>query len=127
MLYRNLRKYLDRPVNRVGVLYRKVLKSYVDQQIEFAEMERIETIAIELKKTPTARDIRDGLRQLREVYQVDAIWVLNDSAMFLEPDIIAKGWIEGLSTEPLPVVVGVPNLVQVGNRLGNRRQRSAAV
>ncbi len=112
-VFRNLRTFLDQPVRKIGVLYRKVvLESYIREQMKFAAMEQFETIPIDVGKTPTPADIRRALTELRDYNQVDAIWVLNDNALFASSDLIAQGWLAELNKKPLPVVVGVTNLVQ---------------
>ncbi len=118
-IFVNLRSFLDRPVNKIGVIYRPQLKNYLEQQMKFAAVEKFETIPIEVRKKPTSRDIRKALRKLYQDHKVDAIWVLNDNALLMGEDLIPGGWLKELHRKPMPIVVGVKSLVHKGVQFGS--------
>lgn len=105
----NLRALLGTKLVRVGVLHRPSFRSFVQEQRQRAAAEGFEVVGVELE-SETRGAIRRGLDRLRDEERVDAIWVLNDNAL-LEKDLIARGWLEGLRDNKIPVVVNVASLV----------------
>jgi hypothetical protein len=114
----NLRSFIYRPVQRVGVLYRPLFKSYIKKQRELAAVEQVELVPVEVSTDPGPYEIRGALDDLIKKDRVDAIWVLNDNAL-LEPELIAKGWLKILHKHPTAVVVGVGSLVDTRLHFGS--------
>jgi hypothetical protein len=105
----NLRALLGRPLAKVGVLNRPSFNTFLAEQRRLAEAEGFQVVNVELE-SETRGAIRRGLDRLREDEAVDAIWVLNDNAL-LERELIARGWLEGLRDNKVPVVVNVGSLL----------------
>lgn len=105
-----LRQMSERPLHRVGVIYRPALEEFVKEQIELSRLEKVELIGMPLDGSPGARRIRLSLRKLVMQEDVDAIWVLNDNAL-LTPSAIRDGWMPEIKRSNLPVLVGVSSLV----------------
>lgn len=105
----NLRALLGTKLVRVGVLHRPSFRGFLDEQRRLAAGEGFEIVGVELA-SETRGAIRRGLERLRSEDRVDAIWVLNDNAL-LDKELIARGWLEGLRDNKLPVVVNVASLV----------------
>jgi hypothetical protein len=114
----NLRTFVYRPIQRVGVLHRKMFRAYVERQARLARLEQIQLIPLEVSRTPGSREIRKGLDRLIRQEQVDALWVLNDNVL-LKPELIAKGWLPALHKNPIAVVVGVGSLVDARLHFGS--------
>ena len=95
-----LRGLLDRPVKRVGVLYRDRLSSF-EKQKRLAAKEKFELGNGQGSRKLDSQDIRKGVKALVDQHKVDTIWVLNDNAL-LRPNLIMKGW------QPAFVRSGVP-------------------
>lgn len=106
----NLRSLLDRPVHRIGVLHRRGFESYIAQQRGLAAAEGFEIVGRTLEEGNEQNAVKRGLRKLLDYDRVDALWVLNDSAL-LSPMLVARGWLPVLRHGHVPVLVGVPSLV----------------
>ncbi len=105
-----LRQLSERPVEKVGVLYRPAFATFVGSQAELAEMERVHMVGRSLEGDIGPRRIRLALRELLQKEKVDALWVLNDNAL-LEPENIRDGWIPEARKSEVPIIVGVSSLV----------------
>lgn len=114
----NLRTFVHRPIQRVGVLHRQLFGAYVERQARLARLEQIQLVSIEMSRSPGPREIRRGLDRLIRKERVDALWVLNDNVL-LKPELIAKGWLETLHENPIAVVVGVGSLVDARLHFGS--------
>lgn len=114
----NLRTFVYRPIQRVGVLHRQLFQTYVEQQARLASQEQIQLVPLEVSRSPGPHEIRKGLDRLINDEQVDALWVLNDN-MLLKPELIAKGWLKILHKNPIAVVVGVGSLVDARLHFGS--------
>jgi hypothetical protein len=114
----NLRTFVYRPIQRVGVLYRHLFQAYVERQARLASQEQIQLVPIEVSRSPGPHEIRKALDRLIHDEQVDALWVLNDN-MLLKPELIAKGWLKILHNNPIAVVVGVGSLVDARLHFGS--------
>jgi hypothetical protein len=106
----NLRSFIHRPVQRVGVIYRPLFSEYIKKQRDLAAVEQVEIVAVEVSDEPGPWELRGALDKLTRRENVDAIWVLNDNVL-LEPELIAKAWLKVLHKHPVAVVVGVSSLV----------------
>jgi hypothetical protein len=114
----NLRSIINTPVRRVGVVYRPVFREFVDRQKELAAKEQIELIAVEVGKEVTAQELRDALHGLGEKSKVDAIWMLNDNGLIRDGQFVDETWRQALRDAKLPLIVGLPNLVDPQSPLG---------
>ena len=106
-----LRVVTEKPIKKVGVIYRKWMKDFVETNKRYCEAEGIELVAMEIgnKEKNFASVVKKKLKALKKA-KVDALWVLNDNAL-LNPTVIVKGWQAGLENSKLPVIVGVEKLV----------------
>lgn len=114
----NLRSFVYRPIQRVGVLHRALFRTYVEQQARLARLEQVQLVPLEMSRSPGPHEIRKGLDRLIHDEQVDAVWVLNDNVL-LKPELIAKGWLKVLHKNPIAVVVGVGTLVDARLHFGS--------
>jgi putative ABC transport system substrate-binding protein len=100
---------LGKAVGRVGVVHRRALSSYVNEQRELALVERIEFVTEELDDDFETTDLKAALVRLRRA-EVDVLWLPNDNAL-LTRRLVSTAWLPYLERLRLPVVVGVPSLV----------------
>jgi len=114
----NLRAILGRPIHRVGVVYRPVFKRFVSRQQGLAEREHISIVGRELPADFTADDLREALRSLTVEDRVDALWMLNDNLLLRDAQFLDDAWRVELQAAKVPLVVGVPNLVDPTSPLG---------
>jgi hypothetical protein len=114
----NLRTFVYRPIQRVGVLHRELFRTYVEQQARLASLEQVQLVPVEMSPSPGPHEIRRALDRLIREERVDALWVLNDNVL-LKPELIAKGWLKILHKDPIAVVVGVGSLVDTRLHFGS--------
>ena len=107
---------LGKPVNRVGVVYRKALAHYVRAQEGLAKVESISFVEEELPEQFEARDLKAALVRMKRA-GVDALWLPNDNGL-LTRLLVAKVWLPYLERLQLPVIVGVPSLVRADYAFG---------
>ncbi|MEO8182973.1 MAG: hypothetical protein ABI895_29425 [Deltaproteobacteria bacterium] len=107
---------LGKPVNRVGVVYRKALAHYVGAQESLAKVESISFLTEELPEDFEARDLKAALVRMKRA-GVDVLWLPNDNGL-LTRLLVAKVWLPYLERLQLPVVVGVPSLVRADYAFG---------
>lgn len=107
---------LGKPVNRVGVIYRKALAPYVHAQEQLARVERISFHSEELPEGFEMRDLKAALIRTKQ-NGVDVLWLPNDNQL-LSRQLVAKAWLPYLDRLELPVIVGVPSLVRADHAFG---------
>jgi hypothetical protein len=107
---------LGKPVNRVGVIYRKALESHVRAQAELARVERISFYTEELSEGFAMHDLKAALIRTKE-QKVDVLWLPNDNEL-LTRQLVTKVWLPYLDRLELPVIVGVPSLVRADHSFG---------
>jgi putative ABC transport system substrate-binding protein len=114
----NLRAVIDAPVRRVGVIYRPLLRKFVERQRRLAAREHIELVAVAVPTDVTAEGLRDALAQLIRGRKIDAIWMLNDNALVRDAQFLDDAWRAELREAKVPLVVGAANLVDPASPLG---------
>jgi putative ABC transport system substrate-binding protein len=120
--FRSLRAVILAPVRKVGVVYRPGFKEYIDKQKELAATEQIELVAVEVAKDISASDLKDVIVALAP--KVDALWMLNDNGLIRDGRFLDDSWraaLQKVTTEQnlkLPLIVGLPNLVDPVSPLG---------
>ena len=116
----NIRQISQRPIQKVGVLYREEFSDFIETQTKLAAPEQFELVTRKVREGSTIRDIRLGLRQLIRDEDVDALWVLNDNVLLTERTLV-KGWLPetGRYLSELPVIVGVELLASAKLRFGS--------
>jgi hypothetical protein len=107
----NLRSVIRAPIARVGVVYRPAFGKFVAHQTALAAKEHVDLVSVSVPNDVTADELRDALHDLAEKSKVDAIWMLNDDALVRSPEFVDDAWRVELSEARLPLIVGVPNLV----------------
>ncbi|HEX6276183.1 MAG TPA: hypothetical protein VFZ53_24245 [Polyangiaceae bacterium] len=105
----NLRTFISRPIERVGVVHRSAFAGHVKHQAALARVEKLELVAAAVPDDATPRELASALSSLLGS-NVDALWVLNDNAL-LTPEHIRLGWLPLLAKDAVPTIVGIPSLV----------------
>lgn len=108
----NLRSVIRAPIGRVGVIYRPAFQKFVARQSALAAKEHIALVSVSVPNDVTATELREALRDLAETSKVDAVWLLNDNALVRTPDLVDEAWRAELSAAKVPLIAGVPNLVE---------------
>jgi hypothetical protein len=114
----NLRTIIRAPVRRVGVIYRPALRKFVERQKGPAAMEHIEIVPAAVPTDVTPEGLRDALEKLVRDQRVDAVWMLNDSALVRDSQFRDDAWRAELGEAKVPLIVGVANLVNPASPLG---------
>jgi hypothetical protein len=116
--FRNLRSIINSPVRKVGVVYRPVFREFIERQKELAATEQVELVAVEVGKEVTADDLRAAIIALAEKNKVDALWMINDNGLIRDGRFLDETWRPALRAVKLPLIVGLPNLVDPLSPLG---------
>ena len=112
----NLRKLITGRIERVGVVVRGPLRSFVAEQAALAARERITVFPEEVGLDPNASELKRALRRVKQ--QAEALWILNDDRL-LTPRLMADGWLPGLNERPwVASIVGARSLVSAAQSFG---------
>jgi ABC-type uncharacterized transport system substrate-binding protein len=112
----SLRRILDTPVERVGVVYHPTLEAFVRREAALAKREQITVVSTPLDPEPNVAHIKSAIRDAKRT--ADALWVLNDDRV-LTPQLIADGWLPGLNERPWrPTLVCASSLVSAQRSFG---------
>jgi putative ABC transport system substrate-binding protein len=114
----DLRSVIKAPVRRVGVIYRPSFRQFIIRQRELAEKEQIELVTLEVGEGVYADRLRSSLHVLLVGQHVDALWMINDNELIKSSEYLDQTWRAELRHVRVPVVVGVPNLVNPRSPLG---------
>jgi hypothetical protein len=114
----HLRSVIGTPVNRVGVIYRPPFRAFVQRQTVLAAKEHVQLISVSVPNDVTAAGLREALHTLASKSKVDAVWMLNDNGLVRDAEFVDDTWRSELSDTKMPLIVGVPNLVEPSSPLG---------
>lgn len=114
----SVRDILSKDFKRVGVIYRELMKDFVDENKRFAEAEGIELVGLELPNSDPNRikNLKFGLDTLLSD-DIDALWIVNDNNL-LNGKTLSGVWIPVLKTKSIPVIVGLESLLSEKLGLG---------
>jgi hypothetical protein len=115
--FAKLRAIVERPLRRVGIVYRRPFSDFIEKERRLAQPEEIEIVGAELDAGPTDTELSAALRGLLTRSSLDALWVLNDNVL-LTQDRISSVWRPALEREHLPVIVGTPALLKSDHPVG---------
>lgn len=115
----HLRSVIRAPVKRVGVVYRPSFRQFIARQQELTDREQIQLVPIEVGKGVYADRLRSSLHALISEWKVDALWMLNDNELIKSTEYLDQTWRAELRKAHVPLVVGVPNLVNPRTRFGS--------
>jgi putative ABC transport system substrate-binding protein len=114
----NLRMVVTQPINRIGVVFRPAFGHFIERQKKLAAREHIELVPIAVAADVTADGLRTAVRTLAEGGKVDAVWMLNDNGLIRDGAFLSETWRAVLRDAKLPLLVGVPNLVNPAEPFG---------
>jgi putative ABC transport system substrate-binding protein len=114
-----LRSVIQAPVRRVGVVHRPSFRQFIARQKELAAKEQIELVPVEIGEGVYADRLRSSLHALLVEQKVDALWMLNDNELIKGSEYLDQTWRAELRNANVPLVVGVPNLVNPRTPLGS--------
>jgi hypothetical protein len=116
--FRNLRSIINSPVRKVGVVFRPVFREFIERQKELAATEQVDLVAVEVSKEVTADELKNAIINLAEKSKVDVLWMLNDNGLIRDGRFLDDTWRAALKQVKLPLIVGLPNLVDPQSPLG---------
>jgi hypothetical protein len=116
--FRNLRAIINSPVRKVGVVFRPVFREFIERQKELAATEQVELVAVEVAKEVSAEELQNAIVALAEKSKVDVLWMLNDNGLIRDGRFLDETWRAALRKVKLPLIVGLPNLVDPTSPLG---------
>jgi ABC-type uncharacterized transport system substrate-binding protein len=105
-----MRNVLNKPIKKIGVIYRSWMKKLIEENKRYCLAEGIELIGIELpnKITHVSSTVKNALKTLNN--KVDAIWILNDNSL-LTRDALKKAWLPSRQRSKLPAIVGIKQFI----------------
>jgi hypothetical protein len=106
------------PIKRIAVVFRPPFAHFVEQQIPMAAREGIEIVPLAAPPQVSAERLGEILRTLSERGRVDALWLLNDNELIRSGAFISETWRPRLRDLNIPLIVGVPNLVDPAEPFG---------
>jgi hypothetical protein len=108
----NFRRVINRPITKIGVLYRKPIKEFVEKNTRFCVKEKFEIIGIEIDEDTSkhSNEIAKALQNLLKSEKVEALWIANDNVL-LKPELLGNVWLPALKKNKVPLIVGVEALV----------------
>lgn len=111
--FTSLRNLIKKPVNRIGVIYRKSVAPFIQRQQKLCEIEQLTLVGHELpdREDNIKKSLRNALNRLILEEKVDAMWILNDSVLLNLP-AVRDVWIPKLRRFRKPVIVGVRPLIE---------------
>ena len=115
----DLRSVIRAPVRRVGVVYRPAFRAFIERQKALAAREQIDLVAAEVGKEVDVHGLRAALHGLLTSDKVDALWLLNDNELIKNTQFLDDTWRTEIAAAKVPLVVGVPNLVNPRTPLGS--------
>lgn len=112
-----MRNIVTKPIRKIGVVYRSVMEDVIQENAKYTKSEGIELvgIAIDTSDGPeaTAKQIGKALDKFED--DVDAIWILNDNALFTSAKdkkrVMLRTWMASRQKSELPAIVGHPNFM----------------
>ena len=115
----NLRALSDRPLRRVGVVYRKGWETYIGMNKQYCITENVDLVSIPVSESiDSPRELRKALDVLLQDRTIDALWILNDNRL-VNKEMILDAWFPSLARSELPVIVGVESLVRTNLGMGS--------
>lgn len=114
----HLRSVIKMPVTRIGVVFRPAFEHFVERQKVLAASEHFELVPMAVPADVSADGLLDALRALTGQARVDALWMLNDNGLIRDGLFLTETWRLALRDVNLPLLVGVPNLVDPIDPLG---------
>jgi ABC-type uncharacterized transport system substrate-binding protein len=115
----HLRSVVKTPVNRVGVVHRPRFRHFIEHQKQLAAKEQIDLVTVEVGNEIDGAHLRSALQSLIGRQKLDAIWMLNDNELIKNAAFLDQTWRAELRRARIPLVVGVPNLVDPETPLGS--------
>ena len=114
----NFRSVLEKPIDKVGVVYREWLTDFIDQNERYAQFEAVDLVRAEVSEDggDPVTQVNEGLEELL-AKDVDMIWMINDNKL-LTPKLLTSAWIPQLSKSSVPVLTGVEVLLESRFQLG---------
>jgi hypothetical protein len=108
----NFRRVTGKPIARVGVLYRKPLKGFVEKHARICWKEDMLIRGIEIGDDSLKHqtEISDALETLLTKEKVEALWIANDDVL-LKPKLLGNAWCPALKKKKVPLIVGMESLV----------------
>ncbi len=112
-----MRNIVTKPVKKIGVVYRSVMEDVIQENAKYTSSEGIELIGIAIDTSDgpesTAKQIGSALAKFEK--EVDAIWILNDNALFTSSKdkkrAMLRTWMASRQSSELPAIVGHPNFM----------------
>jgi len=106
----SIRSILQKPVKKIGVVYREWMTEMIEENRRYCAQEGIELVSIQLpnKMKNVSKKVKRALNTLSS--EVDVMWILNDNGL-LTKDAIVKAWLPDRAKSRLPAIVGIKQFI----------------
>jgi hypothetical protein len=113
------RAIINKPMERVGLVYRKSLEESVNYHMVYCEKEKITLSGVLLGDKPGEykKEISNALHMLVKKHKIQALWVPNDT-IILKPELFKDVWLPFAAKNSTPVIVGTESLVNPDLKFG---------
>jgi hypothetical protein len=103
-----LRSLAEKPVRKIGVVHRKVMREFVEANAGHCKRENITVVSrcTECLENKKVMFVKRALKELIKKEKVDVLWIPNDNNL-LTPQQLVQAWIPEVKKYGIPVIVGV--------------------
>jgi hypothetical protein len=115
----HFRSIINKPMENVGLVYRKSYSESVALHTVYCEKEKIALSGVMLgdKTERYKKEISDALNMLVTKKKIQALWIPNDT-IILNPDLFTEVWLPFAAKNRIPVIVGIESLVKPDLKFG---------
>lgn len=113
------RAIINKPMKRVGLVYRKSFEESVIQHTVYCENEKIALSGVLLGDKPGEykKEICNALHMLVKKNRIQALWIPEDTTI-LKPELFTEVWLPFAAKNNIPVIVGIEYLVNPDLKFG---------
>ncbi len=108
----HFRSVYNRPVRRVGVVYRDFMEEFIRDNEAICRRENVEIVPVRLPNEGVdfKKETQQALARLMDKEKVDVLWLSNDNAL-LSADIIQNVWLPMAASHDIPLIVSVASFI----------------
>jgi len=100
------------PLGKIGVIHREFMGPLIEMNRIFCEKEKIDLVSYSIPNKGNFKSkIKRGLKKLYKNYDIDALWVLNDSRL-INKKLMKSVWLPFSKRFEKPIIAGVEVLTE---------------
>ena len=108
----HFRSIYNRPIRRVGVVYRAYMEGFIRDNEAICRKENVEIVPVRLPNEGVdfREETQRALAHLMDKEKVDVLWLSNDNAL-LSAEIIQNVWRPMVASHDIPLIVSVESFI----------------